>query len=241
MDFRKTMMMNPIFNTYFVGGYVRDKLAGIPSKDIDIACEAKSFNEMRQHIISLGCTIFLEREQFGAIRAKHPKYGPVDFTICRTDGFYSDGRRPDSILIGDIKSDLSRRDFTVNAIAENTETGEIIDPYNGREDIRFKTLRAVGKPEDRFREDSLRILRAFRFAIVKGYHLDYNIHLALIDNTVVSLLKKVSDERIRDEINKCFAYDTFKTLEYLKIYRLVYNILFDGQIRHHLKLTNERS
>src|SRR6187431_1537064 len=106
-----------MINYYLVGGYVRDEILGVQSKDIDFAVEAKSYDAMKEDILRRGMTIFQERPQFFAIRARHPQMGGVDFTLCRKDGFYSDYRHPDDVRIGDIYDDLARRDFTVNAIA----------------------------------------------------------------------------------------------------------------------------
>src|SRR4051812_36297006 len=115
---------------YEVGGHVRDSLLGIKSKDIDFAVEAESFMELFNWLNAQKFDIFLITEEYGTIRARFPK-GHVnagltaDFVLCRKDGNYSDGRRPDSVSPGTIFDDLARRDFTVNAMARDLETGEL--------------------------------------------------------------------------------------------------------------------
>lgn len=199
---------------YRVGGCVRDKILGIKSKDIDFAVEAKSFDEMRNHIISMGGKIFIEKPEYNTIRA-HLNGEDADFVLCRKDGKYSDGRRPDSVEIGTIFDDLARRDFTMNAIAEDVETGELIDPFGGVNDIKENLIRCVGNAKDRFSEDSLRMLRAIRFAITKNFRLDYMIVGMLNDEEMCAKLQNVSPERIREELNKCFDKSTYQTLAYL--------------------------
>ena len=212
---------------YVVGGPIRDELLGIQSKDIDYAVEAGSYEEMKQYLIDDGIQIFQERPQYFSLRGKHHTYGAVDFTLCRKDGFYSDGRRPDDCQLGTIYDDLARRDFTVNAIAKDVLTGEILDPYNGRQDLKDSKLKCVGNAEDRFKEDYLRILRALRFAIVKGFILDSYIDSCLKSYDIVQGLKKVSIERIYEEMTKCFEYDTYKTLNYMDHYDNIEFVIFE--------------
>ena len=102
---------------FYVGGCVRDSLLGQKAKDIDIVCLAPSYRDMRDYLLNCGCQIFVEKPEFFTIRAKHPTLGYADFSLCRKDGFYSDGRRPDNVEIGTLFDDLSRRDATINAIA----------------------------------------------------------------------------------------------------------------------------
>ncbi len=212
---------------YIVGGSVRDEFLGIESKDIDYAVEASSYDEMKNYLIDYGVEIFQERPQFYSIRGKHKDFGAVDFTLCRKDGFYSDGRRPDDCQIGTIYDDLARRDFTVNAIAKDVQTGEIIDPYNGRKDISTYTLKCVGEAEKRFTEDYLRLLRALRFCIVKEFLLDDSICRCLHNRDIVYGLQKISIERIYEELTKCFEHDTYKTLILLEVYSVIRYVIFD--------------
>src|SRR3990167_10022522 len=116
---------------FLTGGFLRDRLLNIPSKDLDYAVEASSYQEMKQAIIERDGEIFLETEKYLTIRARIPKFGAADFVLCRKDGTYiKDRRRPDFVEIGTLFDDLSRRDATINALAED-ENGNIIDFFNG--------------------------------------------------------------------------------------------------------------
>ena len=198
---------------YKVGGCVRDSILGVPSKDVDYAVECSSYEEMKQAIIDRGGVIFLEQPLYNTIRAKLGGEA-ADFVLTRKDGNYSDGRRPDFVEPGTIYDDLSRRDFTMNAIAID-EDGNCIDPYNGREDINKKLIRCVGDPKDRFSEDSLRLLRALRFHITKGFNLNHDIEIAFCyKSSYVDMLDNVSAERIAEELKRCFEYNTLATLDF---------------------------
>lgn len=212
---------------YFVGGYVRDSFLGVKSKDVDFAVEANSYEEMRDDILEKGMIIFQERPEYLTIRGRHPLYGGVDFTLCRKEGFYSDSRHPDDVEIGTIYDDLARRDFTVNAIAK-TEDGEYIDPHHGRHDLETRTLHTVGRAYDRFLEDSLRLVRAIRFHIVRNFALGDEVSLALRDPLLINGLKKIPLERIYEELRKCFDYDTYKTLLFFHSHTLLeWTIFYD--------------
>lgn len=214
---------------YLVGGAVRDKLLGLRSKDNDYVVTAKSYDEMKQAIIEKGGEIFLESPQHFTIRALIPKMGAADFVLPRIDGAYSDGRRPDSVSVGTLHDDLARRDFTMNAIAFDEENGEYIDPFDGRKDIQNRVIRCVGNAYDRFHEDSLRLLRAIRFQIVKGFHLHDDVVQCLFSNELTDRLANVSDERKREELYKCFAKDTLATLKLLNDFELVAQAVFGSK------------
>lgn len=209
---------------YKVGGCIRDQILGVKSKDIDYSVEAPSYEAMRDYIAANG-KIFLESPQYLTIRAK-VNGDDADFVLCRKDGEYTDGRRPDTVVIGDIYDDLSRRDFTMNAIAFDVETQEYIDPHNGMEHIERRIIKCVGYAKDRFTEDSLRILRAIRFHITKGFEFDPFIRDALKDKDIVNGLVNVSWERIRDEVNKCFASDTWYTMVLMEEFPLIRDAVF---------------
>ena len=160
---------------YEVGGCVRDSLLGIPSKDVDFVCVAASYAAMRTWMVGQGFKLWLEKPEFVTIRASVPQNHPLrartrdaDFVLARRDAPSSDGRRPDWVEAGTLADDLARRDFTVNALARG-EDGVIIDLFGGRDDLAAKTLRFVGEPMARIREDGLRVLRGFRFMVTKGY------------------------------------------------------------------------
>lgn len=211
---------------YIVGGYVRDQILGVPSKDKDYAVEAPSYEAMRDHIAQNG-KIWQERPQYFTVRAKLNNED-CDYVLCRKEGYYSDGRRPDSVEPGTIFDDLSRRDFTCNAIAIR-EDGSYYDPFNGQDDIRQRILRCVGNPRDRFTEDSLRLVRAVRFAITKDMDLDPSIEKCLYDRDLLALLNNVSVERIREEMYKCFAANTPQTIYFLCIYPDLMEAIFGSK------------
>lgn len=219
--------MKSLCKLYFVGGAVRDEImGGANPKDKDIVCVGCSWDEMKQEILKRNGVIYVEKPEYLTIRCNLKEIGPADFVLARNDGFYSDGRRPDSVKGGTLFEDLSRRDFTVNAIAKDVETGEIIDPFGGISDIKIKVLRCVGEPEERFREDSLRILRAVRFKITKGFAFSSPIICCLTNKEILNLLKNVSIERIREELNKCFRFNSYETLLFFEIYSSLRDILF---------------
>lgn len=202
-----------------VGGAVRDDLMGIKSKDVDFAVEAPSFRAMEAHIQGIGLKIFLAKPEFLTIRAGVPKGHPLaerchdaDFVLCRKDGPSTDGRRPDFVEPGTIFDDLARRDFSVNAMARDPFSGEIIDPHGGQADLANRVLRFVGDPMTRIREDGLRVLRAFRFTVTKGLTLDDASRLAAASDEAARMLQCVSVERVRDEVDKMMAHDTLQTL-----------------------------
>ena len=209
---------------YKVGGAVRDQFLGVKSKDIDFAVEAPSYEAMRDYIAERG-KIFLEKPEFFTIRAKL-NGEDADFVLCRKEHGYTDGRRPDLVTAGDIYDDLSRRDFTVNAIAIRVSDSEVFDPHSGVKDIHNRIIRCVGKAEDRFSEDSLRLLRAVRFAITKGFALDWDIQNALNDRFLVAKLKNVSKERIREELNRTMKFDTLNTLRMFERFPHLRDVVF---------------
>lgn len=208
---------------YLVGGAVRDGLLGIQSKDLDYTVTVEgattveeAWNAMREHLETQGFTIFLETPEYFTIRAKFPK-GHVnakqtaDFVLAREEGPYSDGRRPDWVKPGTLEQDLSRRDFTVNALAKS-EDGTIIDLFEGREDLRYRVLDSVGDPRERFLEDALRVFRAVRFMITKDFVLSHKVKAAIHNVGVLDKVEEVSVERIREELHRCFAHDTTRTM-----------------------------
>lgn len=211
---------------YQVGGSVRDELLGVTSKDLDFAVEAPSFEAMKKYIEDNGGDIFQEKPEFLTIRARMPKVGPSDYVLCRKEGKYSDGRRPDSTEPGTILDDLSRRDFTMNAIAKCPD-GTLYDPFGGQEDIMNRLIRCVGSTLERFTEDSLRILRAIRFSITKDFDLDDEILSILDIDCVLNKLNSVSPDRIREELHKCFAHDTIATLWFFERFQHLKYVVFN--------------
>lgn len=231
-----------LHNFFLVGGSVRDSLLGVKAKDQDFVVLANSFDAMREEILSNGGTIFLESPKYLTIRGTLPNYGAADFVLPRSDGVYSDNRRPDSTEIADdLYSDSCRRDCTINAMYKNLETGEILDFHYGRDDLSRGIIRAVGKPEDRIKEDSLRLLRFFRLSITKNFKLDRDLWMCYLYSENTSLLRNVSAERIREEIYKCFKHDMHKTLRRLtsEDYKYLYEEIFNERTGIWLKPTME--
>lgn len=209
---------------YKVGGLVRDQILGIQSKDIDYAVEAESYQVMKDTLLKMGVTIFVENPEFVTIRGKFQGEG-VDFVLCRKDGYYSDGRRPDEVQIGTLHDDLARRDFTMNAIAIDIETGLFIDPFNGVRDIGNRVIKCVGS-EDRLREDSLRMLRALRFAVTKGFTLDFAIEKVI--RKEYQLLSKISRERIYEELKRMMDFNATEAFAIMNEYQEVFDFIFDN-------------
>ena len=189
------------FEAYLVGGCMRDLLRDQKPKDWDVATNAKP-----EKIESLFEKTFLDNK-FGTVKvrveSKDESLKEVEITPYRIDEKYSDKRHPDKIKwTDDIKEDLARRDFTINAIAGrlNKSKLEIIDPYSGQKDIEKKIVKAVGDPKERFSEDSLRMMRAVRFASVLGFKIEKETEKAIKENA--PWLQAISKERIRDELMK---------------------------------------
>lgn len=178
----------------FAGGCVRDKLLDLPPKDYDIATSATPVEVMRLFPGSneVGA-------HFGVVIAKHAGHH-VEIATFRTDGSYKDGRRPESVAFSTPEEDAKRRDFTVNGLFENPETGEIIDYVGGLADLRAKTLRAIGDASARFSEDALRLLRAVRFSANLEFTIEERTHEAIREHA--ALIGNISAERIRDEFSR---------------------------------------
>lgn len=191
-----------------VGGSIRNELLGRPAADRDFSVLAPSYKAMREYLLSKGATIFQERPQFVAIRAKLPDLGAVDFTLARKESFYTDGRHPDAVSPADtIEDDCARRDFSMNAIAREVGTTTLIDPFNGQDAIRRRQIESIGRAEDRFREDTLRIIRSFRFSCQLGFDISSEI-VETIMRFQVSDFKAVSSERLQIELMKAFESNT---------------------------------
>lgn len=184
---------------YAVGGCVRDSLLGRTPHDWDLCTSAtpeqvlELFGEA--YCIPTGL-------QHGTVTVKHG--GELyEITTFRTEGAYSDGRHPDHVaFVPDVKEDLARRDFTINAMAYNAEEG-LIDPFGGQSDLAAGIVRAVGEPQRRFEEDALRILRLYRFAARFGFAIDPATGQAA--RALCRHLDCVSEERIAEELSRLLA------------------------------------
>lgn len=182
------------FEAYFVGGSVRDALLNKEIHDVDIATSAypeeikKIFPRTVDVGIEHGTVLVLDGEE------------QYEITTFRTESTYQDFRRPDEVIfVRSLEEDLKRRDFTINALAMDI-TGEIVDLFDGIEDLNNKVIRAVGNPKERFHEDALRMMRGLRFASQLNFTIEENTILAIA--TFHSLLEKISIERISIEFEK---------------------------------------
>lgn len=189
------------YDAYLVGGCVRDMLMKRPFHDYDITTSASPEKIMEvfssEHIITTGI-------KHGTVTVISEDT-PFEITTFRVDGTYSDSRRPDSVIFtSDLKADLSRRDFTMNAIAMDLR-GDLYDPFHGEEDIKSGIIRCVGDPETRFMEDALRIIRAVRFASQLGFTIESESSEVLL--ALRKRLDLVSRERVRDELDKLICGD----------------------------------
>ena len=184
---------------YAVGGCVRDSLLGLDPHDWDLCTSARPEQVMalfgEEKCIPTGL-------QHGTVTVKQA--GRLyETTTFRTEGAYSDGRHPDAVcFVPDVREDLARRDFTINAMAYSAEEG-LIDPFGGRDDLAAHLVRAVGEPERRFEEDALRILRLYRFAARFGFAIDPATGAAA--RALGPHLDCVSAERIQEELLKLLA------------------------------------
>lgn len=180
-----------------VGGCVRDSLMGRTPGDYDITTSA--LPEETKRVFS-GFPVIETGIKHGTVTVLLDRM-PLEITTFRVEGAYTDHRHPDSVsFTSKLEEDLSRRDFTVNAIFYDSRNGQYIDPFGGRADMEAKLIRAVGEPEERFREDALRILRALRFSAQLGFSIEEKTARAALDCS--PFLKEVSAERIFVELKK---------------------------------------
>lgn len=192
--------------SYLTGGCIRDAVLEKTPKDWDVAtnhtpekvmelCAVAGFRIVPLGIKHGTVSVMVSNENGDVL--------PIEVTTFRSDGIYSDSRRPDTVrFVSSVEEDISRRDFTMNSMAFNPVTKVFIDPFCGYEDIKDKRIKAVGNPEDRFKDDPLRIMRAIRFASVLGFSIDEKTMIAA--TKLADEISEISMERIRDEINKAF-------------------------------------
>lgn len=186
------------FDAFFAGGCVRDELLGSGPEDYDVATNARP-----EDIESLFENTRAVGRQFGVVPVKIG--GTVtEVATFRAEGGYSDGRHPDEVAFADAEGDALRRDFTINGMFLDPETGQVFDYVGGRRDLDEKKIRAIGDPAVRFGEDRLRLIRAIRFAA----RLDFNIEERTADaiRTLAGTLLDVSAERIADELRKALVH-----------------------------------
>jgi len=213
------------FEACLVGGCVRDLFMRREPKDWDVTTNARP-----EEIISLFPKTFYENN-FGTVAVVDESHSVkeslkvIEITPYRLESSYSDHRRPDKVTFSkDIQDDLKRRDFTINAIAYDVETGEIVDPFYGIADLSRGIIKTVGDPKDRFFEDGLRIMRAIRFHVELGFPLDAETEKSVLENK--DILKEVSRERIRDELLKIImSKNPMEGFQLLKKLNLIHYVL----------------
>ncbi len=202
------------YEAYLVGGYVRDSLLGIEAFDIDITT-----NALPNDIVEIFDKVYLTGIKYGTVTVLISGY-TFEITTYRLEDNYINNRKPSEIVYtSDLKSDLKRRDFTINALCLNYNY-QLIDFFNGKDDLNNKIIKAIGEPNSRFEEDALRMLRAIRFKSKLGFEIEENTFQAIIKNR--DLLNNVSIERIRKEL-----MGILKGEYYLEIIENLIEINFD--------------
>ena len=191
------------YGAYAVGGCVRDSLLGAAPKDWDIATDAKPFEI--SHVF-YGHRQLTHGAKYGTVAVfVGDAPAPVEITTYRTDGEYSDNRRPDTVIFApDLREDLRRRDFTINALAYRHDCG-VIDYFGGRADLDGKVIRCVGDARERFGEDALRIMRALRFASTLSFNIEERTASAM--RGLEHSLKNIAAERVCAELTGILAGD----------------------------------
>ena len=191
-----TALENAGYAAYAVGGCVRDACLGLTPHDYDLCTSALP---LQTEEVFRNYRLVLAGEKHGTVTVI-TEGGPVEITTFRTEGGYRDNRHPDWVkFVPDVEGDLARRDYTVNAMAYSPTRG-FADPFGGREDLKNHILRAVGEPEARFREDSLRILRGVRFAARFGLVPEETTREAMLSQA--QLMENLARERVHDELCK---------------------------------------
>ena len=181
---------------WFVGGWVRDALRGEPAHDVDV-CMSARWEDSERALVAAGIEVHETGTKHGTVTAVVGGR-PVEVTTYRVDGVYTDLRHPDSVtFVDDVREDLARRDFTVNAMAWHPVRG-LVDPFGGRQDLAAGLIRAVGDPATRFGEDALRVLRAVRFACRLGFSIEPVTQAALTQ--AAPELAHVARERVGAEM-----------------------------------------
>ena len=230
-----------MFKFYEVGGKIRDELLGLKSKDVDYVAvpdetllqqytEASDmFKVLSDYLTSEKFEIFLETPDCYTIRARFPEghqyTGVADFVMARKEVGYIEGTRTPIVQPGTLYDDLERRDFTLNALAKDDE-GNIIDHFNGLVDLENKMLRTPLECEVTFNDDPLRILRAIRFSITKGFTIPKDMWYVIYHYDYDRKMGVVSAERIRDELYKCFKHDTLETWNRLNVFPHLRDYIF---------------
>jgi len=204
-------------DAYIVGGCVRDSILGVKPKDWDITTSARP-----DDIVKIFPKTIETGIKHGTVTVLINRRG-YEVTTYRIDGEYLDNRRPEQVTFtSDIIEDLSRRDFTVNAIAYNPKSG-FVDPFDGQVDINRRLIRCVGIPEHRFGEDALRMLRAVRFAGQLGFEVDESALQSI--KALAPNLANISAERVREELAKLLCSPNVQAIKLLETTGLIWYII----------------
>lgn len=201
------------FSLYLVGGTVRDYLLGLPLEDMDAVTDATPEN-MKVFLPDANYAF----EKFGSISYKNDKKVKFDITTLREENGYLDARHPDKIhFVKDLRIDVKRRDFTINALYLDSDLN-VIDFVNGQTDLQNKTLKMVGDPNERLKEDPLRIIRAFRFAADYDLVIDKELSLGIRNN--IQEIDRLNVEKIKMDLKKCLPNTKEKILSYFEEYNI---------------------
>lgn len=208
---------------WIVGGWVRDRLSGHESHDLDVvAVHPAGFDDLERQLVDAGGVVHKRDDGTLTLRVEFPqvlqeRFGVKngDVVLARFDGPYTDGRHPDFTRPGTLVEDLARRDLTVNAIAFNNLTGEFCDPHGGRQDLEDGVLRFVGDPVERIREDALRVLRALRFAVTKNLTMTQGTWDAINSDFAAEMLLTLPIERVDTEITRMLVCDSLASIKLL--------------------------
>jgi len=203
---------------YWAGGCVRDMLLGVKPKDFDIVTGAKpdEIEKILEHTIPIG-------KQFGVILTIANGHH-FEVATFRSDAGYTDGRRPDAVIFTNAEEDAKRRDFTINGMFYDPTEDKILDYVGGQKDLEARLVRFIGKPSERIMEDHLRILRAIRLKNTLNFQYEPKTYEAVLKHASM-LISKVSNERIRDELNKImvspYAVNAFQDMEDAGILKII--------------------
>lgn len=203
---------------YWAGGCVRDMLLGVKPKDFDIVTSAKpdEIERILEHTVPVG-------KQFGVILTIQNGHH-FEVATFRSDAGYTDGRRPDAVIFTTAEDDAKRRDFTINGMFYDPTADKIIDYVGGQKDLEARLIRFIGKPSERIMEDHLRILRAIRLKATLNFQYEPETYQAILKHASL-LVSRVSNERIRDELNKLmmspYAVNGFQDMEDAGILKII--------------------
>lgn len=218
------------YQAYLVGGCVRDMLLHRTPKDFDVATDATP-----DHVLKMFPHADRVGAHFGVVIEKG-----VEIATFRSDGVYGDGRRPDTVQFEkNPREDAARRDFTVNSMFLDPFTGHVLDFFGGQEDIKSKTLKAVGDPAARFEEDHLRMMRAVRFASKLDFDVEPSTMDAMKDHA--HSIKSTAPERTTDELVKSLDHNPAKTFVLLQHSHLLFQVLpeLESMSAHELQVVSQ--